>query len=181
VEHLAGFDALRRENGVPSPGLLLDRTGLRTAFDWTVELDPDFSDPGESEVLVPPEAKSGSLRPRQASIAVLALESRIPVRSSSSNSLEKSSKVLPQTNEHVLEDLGMHPGAVGSERLDLRELSGLIVVGDAYALLPRFPTLFERGVVELATEAKPLHQLPLLIAGRIQTVLERAPHWILDS
>jgi hypothetical protein len=176
MQHFARFDMVAGEDGVLIPDFAFHRAGLRAAFDWAVELDPDLPDPGESKSLRPSEGKSRSLRPRQALIPIPILEARVPRLASPLHPLKEALESLVQAPEGVLEDLGMDPGALGTELLDLGKLTGLIGVLDAHALLPRLTAFFERGVIELLAEMLPLAQLPLLSTGRIEAILEGTSH-----
>jgi hypothetical protein len=82
-------------------------------------------------------------------VATLALEARIAGLLAGFEAAEEGLEGLVQAAEHVLQDLGVGLGVVGTRGFQVRQLHGLLVVGGALALaaLPPGLALFEGDVI----------------------------------
>jgi hypothetical protein len=170
------LDPIAGEDGIPPSGFQFDRAGLGMPFQWTMKLDPDFADTRQPKTLRSNKRKTRILGPCHAVIPITALESGISGLFSSFDSTEELLKRQLQSDEHVLQDLGMYLGKFRADLLDLRKLILLIRIIDANRLFPGFTTLFKRCVIELTAEPEPCLEDGFLMTVRIKTILECTPH-----
>lgn len=172
----SGRDLVTGKAGIPLPSFDFQGAGLGTPFQGPVKLDPELPDARKPKPRGSNEREGIHLRPSQAAISIAALESGIPRLLSALGSVEEALKGELESNEGVLQNLGMDPAQLRPNLLDLRKLTGLCVIGDGDPALPCFATLLESSIVDFTAQIQPRLEEFFLCTAGVQAKFEGASH-----
>jgi hypothetical protein len=113
------------------------------------------------------------LRIGNAIVAIASVKARIARRLTALDATEERLKCAIYPLYHILQDLRIDLAIFRHGFLDAGQFGLLLIVSDTdAALTPSFPTLLHGGVVDVTAEHKRSLKQPLLIWGRLESVLE---------